>query len=115
MIPYDEDAKEKHCLKSGGRTKDFIIKGQMQKGTGLNQLDVEEVNLFDTRLNQLNAKEVNVVDARLNPVDAEQINLHDTWLNQMDGEDVKLLLTEFKRKFNKETVDGTENLKSLKV
>ncbi|XP_044207407.1 immunoglobulin-like and fibronectin type III domain-containing protein 1 [Thunnus albacares] len=101
VIPYDEDARERHCLKTGGRTKDFIIKGQMQKGTGLNQLDVEKANFLDVRLNQLNAKEVNLLDTRLHQVDAEQINLLGAGLHQMDSEDVKLLLTEFKLTFIK--------------
>ncbi|XP_067449723.1 immunoglobulin-like and fibronectin type III domain-containing protein 1 [Thunnus thynnus] len=101
VIPYDEDARERHCLQTGGRTKDFIIKGQMQKGTGLNQLDVEKANFLDVRLNQLNAKEVNLLDTRLHQVDAEQINLLGAGLHQMDGEDVKLLLTEFKLTFIK--------------
>ncbi|XP_070765961.1 immunoglobulin-like and fibronectin type III domain-containing protein 1 [Enoplosus armatus] len=43
VIPYDEEATERHSLKSAERTKDFSIKGLMQKDTGLNQVD-EEVN-----------------------------------------------------------------------
>uniref|UniRef100_A0A8C4NP51 Uncharacterized protein n=1 Tax=Dicentrarchus labrax TaxID=13489 RepID=A0A8C4NP51_DICLA len=46
VIPYDEDATEKHSLKSAGRT-DFRIKGLMQKDTGLNPVD-EDVILLNT-------------------------------------------------------------------
>ncbi|XP_074498623.1 immunoglobulin-like and fibronectin type III domain-containing protein 1 [Sebastes fasciatus] len=49
-IPYDEDATEKHSLRSAARTKDSNIKGLMQKGPGLDQVD-EEGNLLDTGLN----------------------------------------------------------------
>uniref|UniRef100_A0A4W6DDZ4 Immunoglobulin like and fibronectin type III domain containing 1, tandem duplicate 3 n=1 Tax=Lates calcarifer TaxID=8187 RepID=A0A4W6DDZ4_LATCA len=49
VIPYDEDKTDKHGVKSVGRTKDFSIKGLMQKDTGLNQVDVEmEVNFLPT-------------------------------------------------------------------
>ncbi|CAK6957561.1 immunoglobulin-like and fibronectin type III domain-containing protein 1 [Scomber scombrus] len=96
VIPYDEDERDKHCPTSGGRTNDSVIKGQMQKGTGLSQLDAEKANFLDVRLNKLNTKEVNLLDAGLTQLDAEQINLLDTGLNQMDSEDVKLLLKEFK-------------------
>ncbi|XP_044066299.1 immunoglobulin-like and fibronectin type III domain-containing protein 1 [Siniperca chuatsi] len=47
VIPSDEDATEKHSLKSAGRTKDSSTKGLMQKDTGLHQVD-EEVNLLFT-------------------------------------------------------------------
>ncbi|KAA8590791.1 hypothetical protein FQN60_001734 [Etheostoma spectabile] len=47
-IPYDEEATEKHSLKSVGRTKDFN-KGLMQKGKRLEGVD-EKVNLLDTEL-----------------------------------------------------------------
>ncbi|GLD50096.1 immunoglobulin-like and fibronectin type III domain-containing protein 1 [Lates japonicus] len=59
VIPYDEDATDKHGVKSVGRTKDFSIKGLMQKDTGLNQVDVEMANLLETVLNQTGAEEVN--------------------------------------------------------
>uniref|UniRef100_A0A4W6DDI5 Ig-like domain-containing protein n=1 Tax=Lates calcarifer TaxID=8187 RepID=A0A4W6DDI5_LATCA len=52
VIPYDEDKTDKHGVKSVGRTKDFSIKGLMQKDTGLNQVDVEMANLLETVLNQ---------------------------------------------------------------
>lgn len=61
MIPYDEDASEKHSLKSVGRTKDLSIKGLMQKDTRLNQVDVEQVNLLNTELNRTDAKEVDLL------------------------------------------------------
>uniref|UniRef100_A0A8D0DDP3 Immunoglobulin like and fibronectin type III domain containing 1, tandem duplicate 2 n=1 Tax=Sander lucioperca TaxID=283035 RepID=A0A8D0DDP3_SANLU len=47
VIPYDKEATEKHSIKSAGRTKDFNIKGLMQKGNGLERVD-EKVNLLDT-------------------------------------------------------------------
>uniref|UniRef100_A0A8D0AJ90 Ig-like domain-containing protein n=1 Tax=Sander lucioperca TaxID=283035 RepID=A0A8D0AJ90_SANLU len=50
VIPYDKEATEKHSIKSAGRTKDFNIKGLMQKGNGLERVD-EKVNLLDTELN----------------------------------------------------------------
>lgn len=59
VIPYDEDKTDKHGVKSVGRTKDFSIKGLMQKDTGLNQVDVEMANLLETVLNQTGAEEVN--------------------------------------------------------
>ncbi|XP_078110006.1 immunoglobulin-like and fibronectin type III domain-containing protein 1 [Sander vitreus] len=49
-IPYDKEVTEKHSIKSAGRTKDFNIKGLMQKGNGLEWVD-EKVNLLDTELN----------------------------------------------------------------
>ncbi|XP_038577763.1 immunoglobulin-like and fibronectin type III domain-containing protein 1 [Micropterus salmoides] len=57
VIPSDEDATEKHSLKSAGRTKDFSIKGMMQKDTGFSQFD-QEGNLLKTGLNQVD-EEVN--------------------------------------------------------
>ncbi|XP_034550753.1 immunoglobulin-like and fibronectin type III domain-containing protein 1 [Notolabrus celidotus] len=48
-ILSDEDSKEKHGLKSSGRTKDQRINGLVQKDTGNNQVD-EEVNRLLTEL-----------------------------------------------------------------
>ncbi|XP_051280976.1 immunoglobulin-like and fibronectin type III domain-containing protein 1 isoform X2 [Dicentrarchus labrax] len=68
VIPYDEDATEKHSLKSAGRT-DFRIKGLMQKDTGLNPVD-EDVILLNTGLNQVD-EDVNLfpTDFKLSNVD----------------------------------------------
>nr|XP_046254100.1 immunoglobulin-like and fibronectin type III domain-containing protein 1 [Scatophagus argus] len=52
-IPYNEDAMEKHSLKSAGRTKEFNMNGLVQNNTELNQMDVEEVNLLNTGLNRV--------------------------------------------------------------
>ncbi|XP_076597441.1 immunoglobulin-like and fibronectin type III domain-containing protein 1 [Chaetodon auriga] len=106
VIPYDEDAMKDHSLKSAGRTKEFHMKGLMQKATGLNEVD-EEVNLLNAGLNQMDG-EGNVLNTQLNRVDGEG-NVLNTHLNRVDGEgnvlntgmnhvddEVNFLHTEFK-------------------
>ncbi|KAM3618348.1 uncharacterized protein V6R79_019497 [Siganus canaliculatus] len=55
VIPYDDDDDddddddmERHSLKTAGRTNDINIKGLKQKATGLNELDVEHINLINS-------------------------------------------------------------------
>lgn len=58
MIPYDEDATEKHNRMNAGRTKDFSIRGLMQNDTGLSQTDGEEGNLHPTEFKRRFNKEI---------------------------------------------------------
>uniref|UniRef100_A0A3B4VAP5 Ig-like domain-containing protein n=1 Tax=Seriola dumerili TaxID=41447 RepID=A0A3B4VAP5_SERDU len=55
VIPYHEDTTEKHSF---GRMKDFSIKGQIQKDTELNQMDVERVHLLHSGLNETDDEEI---------------------------------------------------------
>ncbi|XP_070824971.1 immunoglobulin-like and fibronectin type III domain-containing protein 1 [Chaetodon trifascialis] len=100
VIPYDEDAMEDRSLKSAGRTKDFRMKGLMQKATGFNEVD-EKVNLLNTGLNQTDG-EGDILNTRLNRVDGEG-NILNTGLNRVDGEG-NILNTRLNR------VDGEGNI-----
>uniref|UniRef100_A0A3B4X112 Ig-like domain-containing protein n=1 Tax=Seriola lalandi dorsalis TaxID=1841481 RepID=A0A3B4X112_SERLL len=65
VIPYHEDTTEKHSFKSVERMKDFSIKGQIQKDTELNQMDVERVHLLHTGLNETDDEEVNLLPTEI--------------------------------------------------
>ncbi|KAM4563100.1 immunoglobulin-like and fibronectin type III domain-containing protein 1 isoform 2-T2 [Odontesthes bonariensis] len=58
VIPYDDDATEKHGIKSVGRTKDSITVDDLQQNdAGLCHGDVEGVNLRNRQLNGTPAEE----------------------------------------------------------
>ncbi|KAM9351009.1 immunoglobulin-like and fibronectin type III domain-containing protein 1 [Symphorus nematophorus] len=69
VIPYDEDATEKHSLRSAGKTKGSNTKDLMQKNTGFNQVDVNDVNFLNNGLNQVDEEDNLLTEYTLSNVD----------------------------------------------
>ncbi|KAK5863891.1 hypothetical protein PBY51_000883 [Eleginops maclovinus] len=100
MIPYNEDATEKHSLKDTERPNGFNVKSPMEKGSGLQQGNGQvylpdtglslvdgQVKLSDTELSVVDGQD-KLSDTRLSVVDG-QVKLSDTGLSVVDGQ-VKL-------------------------